>query len=528
MDPKLYKLNEKIANLKHTDLLPFNENSALETREFLQKIVDILLDYVEVTFNRDSLVVDFHQPQCLKDKLDLKVPQEGVPLRKLVEDCVMVLKYGVKSGHPHFMNQLSCGLDIISMAGEWLTAAANCNMFTYEVAPVFTIMEHHVLKKMRRIIGFQDGDSIMAPGGTLCNMYAVFCARFKKFPEYKEKGPDALPGTLCIFISDQGHFSFKSACNVAGLGTDNCIHVKTDSSGRMIPEELEESILAAKACGKIPLMVVATSGTTVFGAFDPINEIADIAEKHDLWFHVDVCFYFLLFILTLTYTYLILQAAWGGGLMLSKTHRKGRFDGIDRAKSVTWNPHKLMGTTLQCATFHCSESGLLEACNREPAEYLFMTDKFYDTKYDTGDRVVQCGRHNDVFKLWLQFRARGEKGFEERMERLMELADYHVKRIKENSDKFHLLMEPEFVNICFWYIPKRLRGLQHDEHKMAEMGKICPMLKARMMKAGTLMIGYQRDDKIPNFFRTIISQEAINEKDIDFLIEEMDRLGEDL
>ena len=68
------------------------------------------------------------------------------------------------SGHPRFWNQLSTGLDIVSLAGEWLTATANTNMFTYEIAPVFILMEHACLAKMREIIGFTEGDSILAPG----------------------------------------------------------------------------------------------------------------------------------------------------------------------------------------------------------------------------------------------------------------------------------------------------------------------------------------------------------------------------
>ena len=85
-------------------------------------------------------------------------------------------------GHPRFFNQLSCGLDVTSLAGEWLTAAANTNMFTYEIAPVFILMEHECLKKMREIIGFEGGDSILAPGGSVSNMYALMIARHKIFP----------------------------------------------------------------------------------------------------------------------------------------------------------------------------------------------------------------------------------------------------------------------------------------------------------------------------------------------------------
>lgn len=77
---------------------------------------------------------------------------------------VNVIENFFLSGHPRFFNQLSCGLDTISLAGEWVTATANTNMFTYEIAPVFILMEAFILKKMREIIGFADGDSILAPG----------------------------------------------------------------------------------------------------------------------------------------------------------------------------------------------------------------------------------------------------------------------------------------------------------------------------------------------------------------------------
>jgi len=106
-------------------------------------------------------------------------------------------------GHPRFFNQLSCGLDLMSMAGEWLTATANTNMFTYEIAPVFILMEHVVLQKMRELIGWSGGDSILAPGGSISNLYAFLAARHKMFPYYKEKGLSAIGGQLVMFTSDQ-------------------------------------------------------------------------------------------------------------------------------------------------------------------------------------------------------------------------------------------------------------------------------------------------------------------------------------
>jgi len=106
-----------------------------------------------------------------------------------------------------------------------------------------------------------------------------------------------------------------------------------------------------------------------------------------------------------------------------------------------------------------------------------MTDKQYDISYDTGDKVIQCGRHNDIFKLWLQWRAKGTEGFEQQQDRLMELVQYQLKRIREQSDRFHLILEPECVNVSFWYVPKRLRGVPHDAKKEQELGKVRQYVK---------------------------------------------------
>jgi glutamate decarboxylase len=197
-----------------------------------------------------------------------------------------------------------------------------------------------------------------------------------------------------------------SAAAASGLGTDNCISVPCNEKGQMIPEELERLVLKSISDGKIPFMVTGTAGSTVFGAFDPINPIADICEKHHLWLHID--------------------AAWGGGLLMSEKFRY-KFEGITRADSVTWNPHKMMNVLLQCSTVHFKQNvsldfrqiclilrvifdsfsqSLLYHCNRMCADYLFQQDKHYDVTYDTGDKVIQCGRHNDIFKFWLLWRAK--------------------------------------------------------------------------------------------------------------------------
>uniref|UniRef100_A0A4X1TR41 Glutamate decarboxylase 1 n=1 Tax=Sus scrofa TaxID=9823 RepID=A0A4X1TR41_PIG len=370
------------------------------------------------------------------------------------------------------------------LAGEWLTATANTNMFTYEIAPVFTVMETILLKKMCEIIGWgeTEADGIFSPGGSISNLYGILVARYKQYPEIRTKGMRALP-CIVLFVSEQGHYSVKKAAAILGIGTDNVIEVKCDERGKMIPAELEKNVLQAKRKGQTPFCVTATAGSTVFGAFDPLHNIADICEMHKLWMHVD--------------------AAWGGGLLLSRDHSY-KLSGIERANSVTWNPHKLMGVPLQCSAILIREKGLLGACNQMGAGYLFQPDKLYNVDFDTGDKAIQCGRHVDIFKLWLMWKARVG---------ICHLFSYPMY-LDIQYNKFHFLFGCLFSNYSF----------ERDQ----ELQKIAPKIKAQMIEEGTAMISYQPCGDKVNFFRMVFSNPATRQRDVDYLIDEIQRLGKDL
>ncbi|XP_071826558.1 glutamate decarboxylase-like isoform X2 [Apostichopus japonicus] len=487
------------------DLLPYKGGEGL-THKFLEEILKINLEYIDDTFDRGSRVLEFHHPHDLKEKLHLEIPEKPENLDQILDDCRKTLQYCVKTGHPRFFNQLSTGLDIVSLAGHWVTTTANTNMFTYEIAPVFTLVEKATLKKMREFIGYTDGDGIFCPGGAISNLYAVLTARHKLFPSCKRRGLNNLP-TLVMFTSEHSHFSLRRAAAIAGIGTDNVTFINTDQRGKIDLEDLENKIQQTIARGDKPFFVSATAGTTVVGAFDPINAIADICEKYKLWLHVD--------------------AAWGGGVILSRKY-KHLVDGLHRADSVTWNPHKMMGVTLQCSAILLKEDGLLEDCNSMRATYLFQQDKHYDVCFDTGDKAIQCGRTVDVFRLWLMWRAKGTKGIESQINKLFDLAHYLVDRVR-SKDAFQLVFEkPECTNVCFWYYPPSIRELEDTQEKQLRLHKVAPIIKARLMNEGRLMVGYQPlNDKV-NFFRWVVSNPAASKHDVDYMLDEIERLGHDL
>ncbi|CAB1326238.1 unnamed protein product [Coregonus sp. 'balchen'] len=460
---------------------------------YSKELVSVLLSYVCKSFRRSSKVLDFHHPHQLREGLEgfsLDLPDQPENLEQLLVDCRDTLKYGVKTGHPRFFNQLSSGLDVI-------------------VSPVFILMEEVLLRKMQEIVGWseEEGDGVFCPGGTMSNLYSVLLARYHFFPEVKTKGMTALP-RLILFTSAHSHYSVKKSAAVLGIGSENVVVVKCDDRGKMIPAELESSIITAKDQGCVPFYVNATAGTTVYGAFDPLNAIADICESHGLWLHVD--------------------AAWGGGLLMSKRHRV-KLQGIERAWSVTWNPHKMMGAPLQCSAILVKKRGLLQACNQLCAEYLFQTDKHYDTSYDTGDKTIQCGRHVDVFKLWLMWKAKGSEGFESQVNKCLENAEHLFDKIKQRPD-FELVFKgkPEHSNVCFWYIPPSLRKMPPGPERNRRLHEVAPKIKAKMMEQGMAMIGYQPlGDKV-NFFRCVFSNPATQTEDVDYLLEEIACLGHDI
>lgn len=478
---------------------------------FLRKCIDEILN--QAVFNatdRSNKVLEWRNPEHLEQILDLKLKPNGDSDEKLMELLKDTIKYSVKTGHPYFVNQLFSGVDPYALAGQWLTDALNPSVYTYEVSPVFTLMEEVVLEEMRRIVGFPNngaGDGIFCPGGSIANGYAISCARYKHMPDVKTKGLNNIP-RLVMFTSEDSHYSVQKLASFMGIGSDNVYQIETDGRGKLKIHHLEQEILRAKQEGALPFMVSATAATTVLGAFDPLNDIADLCAKYGLWMHVD--------------------AAWGGGALMSKKYRS-LLSGIERADSVTWNPHKLLAAPQQCSTFLTKHQGILAQGHSTNATYLFQKDKFYDTKYDTGDKHIQCGRRADVLKFWFMWRAKGTSGFEQHIDRVFGNAEYFTQQIKGRSDYEMVLDEPECTNVCFWYVPPSLRSCKRDTEEFAErIHKVAPKIKERMMKEGTIMMTYQPLRNKPNFFRLVLQNSALDREDMLRIIDEVERLGVDL
>lgn len=464
--------------------------AALET--LLPAATRMALDYYAGFERPETKVVESLPPRDLAQALDLDLPIGGLPIRNLLADAESVLRYSVRTGHPRFFNQLYGGYDPAGLFGEWVTALVNTSMYTFEAAPVATLLEQHLMAHMNRFVGFTNGEGILAPGGTISNLMAVLAARHRAFPEAKHHGVTGEPRGV-VFLSDEAHYSIPRATSITGFGQDAALAVPTDSVGRMIPEELDRAIAAARAGGLHPFMVVATSGTTVPGAFDPIDAIADVTERHGLWLHVD--------------------GSYGGSVILSPAHRH-LMQGVERADSVTWNPHKMMGLPLACSAILVKQAGTLRATNAMHADYLFHGDE--GSSCDLGDMSLQCGRRVDAIKLWFSWRTWGDQGFAERVDRLMGLAQ-RFRAMLDEREGFTLIREPQGTNVCFRYLPAEYRALTGDARRQCEHDATL-RIRRRLLESGRFMLNYATLDGAATF-RIVMSNPRTTEGDLEALLD---------
>ena len=184
----------------------------------------------------------------------------------------------------------------------------------------------------------------------------------------------------------------------------------------------------------------------------------------------------------------------------------------------------------------CSTEGALAKANGVQADYLFQPDK-NNAGADLGDRTIQCGRKADALKIWLAWKARGDDGFSDLVDRAFGLAqtvEGFVREKQETDGSFVLAANAQCANVGFWYVPPRMRPFDPASataNELTEIGFVAPKLKDRMQREGDAMIGFQPIDSMnkPNFFRLVLPNPRHLSKDnLHDMLERMDELGKDL
>jgi len=462
-----------------------------------QQVFDRLLDLVGRYYEsrKDGQFLEYHPPEELAGILALDTSEQTGDWQVIFSWVEKYLKYCVKTGHPQFVNRMWSEANLPSVIGEMVTALTNTSACTYEAAPVSTLMEKYMIGQMLELVGFSGGQGQMTTGSSNANMIAMMLARNNALPALKSCG---LFGQQKLFalVSADAHYSMDKAANILGIGTDQLLKVPLDENGSIVVAELTRILETVEANGGKPFFVVATAGTTVRGAYDPIEPLLELRNRFGFWLHVD--------------------GAWGGAAVMSEPLRGKFLQGLEKADSFTCDFHKMLGSALMCNILLVNRNSNLmgNVLSAGDTSYLFRDEEQYASE-NLGGQSLQCGRKVDSLKWFLDWKYFGRSGLGQRIENYLDLAEYAEKQVLE-APELELVVPRTSFNVCFNYkVPAEKSNIFNLE------------LRTRLYKRGLSLVGiaYVADRLV---MRLIITNPATTAGDIDSFFAQVLAVGREL
>jgi sulfinoalanine decarboxylase/sulfinoalanine decarboxylase/aspartate 1-decarboxylase len=425
-----------------------NTNQKIKNKPMIEKELEVFGDIVRSLLDDEikNPVSEVIPPNDLHARLDISLDQKGIPDEIFNEILKEVVLKTPKTSSKNFFNQLFGGRQPKAVLGELLSVVLNNSMYTYKVGGPQVGIEKEIIKKSSALIDYGTNyGGTFAAGGSMSNLMALLMARDQADKRVIGGG---VRQKMTAYTSEASHYSVPKNAAFAGIGRDQVRFIATNEKGLMQVDELEKSIQADLANGYLPFFINATAGTTVLGAFDSINPIADLAQKYSLWLHVD--------------------GAYCGSVLFSKKY-KYLIEGVNRADSFNYNAHKMLGVPLSCSILLVKDKTNLNNSFAKDAAYLYQTD---EDDFNLGKTSLQCGRRNDALKLWTLWKSVGSEGLESIVDHQFDLADVARNYLKANSD-YTLYSFEDSISVCFNY-----KGIDAEE------------LCTRLYEKNKLLVGY--------------------------------------
>ncbi len=367
--------------------------------------------------------------------------ENGNSTEDLFSEIQSLLNNSFNPVHPGSLAHLDPPPLIFSILGDLIAAGLNNNLLAYELSPSVTLLEESLCKWFAKKIGFNDSSGgIAASGGTLSNLNALIAARHNS-------GLGSDPNSV-LLVSEDAHSSFIKCTRIMGLDEANLVRIKTDNNGCMDIKNLRKTIDKCIIDNKKIFAIVATLGTTVRGAIDPIKEISDICKERNIWLHID--------------------GSIGGIFAVTSIPIEG-INNINQANSITINPQKIIGIT--------KTSSLLLVSNMSTLEKTFSTGLPYISSKENimnrGEIGIQGSRPAEVIKLWLGLRFLGLHGIEEILKASIKRKDFFIKNISQK--KFEIYSGPLHI---ISFLPK---GLIPNDTDVWTQSKVNELMKNNFM-----------------------------------------------
>ena len=358
----------------------------------------------------------------------------------------------------------------MSIVGELLAQVANQGIDVWHAGPAAAFVEEEVVRWLCELIGYgEPAFGVLTSGGVMANFMAMTLARDLHLG--RGLGLDGPPrGARLegarVYTSDQSHFSVARALDELGFPPDTLVVLPADDDFRLRPVDVREAIDRDRRDGLVPFAIACVAGSTNTGSVDPVGALADLAEEHDLWLHVD--------------------AAYGGAVRLSSRDRD-RVRDLERAHSVTVDPHKWFFQAYDIGGLLVRDGSMLAAVfgGRAPeyyrggearlaAERSAAAEAGAAASADThGDQLnfyklsFEGTRRWRALKLWLTWKHLGTAGFGRLIEANDDVAAHLARRIGDSDDFEALPAVPELSVVCFRHRPPGVQGEALDAHQDA-------------------------------------------------------------
>jgi aromatic-L-amino-acid/L-tryptophan decarboxylase len=362
----------------------------------------------------------------LRVLLESSLPETPTPAAEVLDDARRGLDESIAQARPRYFAFVgSSGLEI-GVIGDLLSACFDANLAVWAAAA--TEIENQAVRWVAEFLGFPAAAGAFTSGGTVSNMTALAAARERAIPGSRRHGLRDVDATL--YCSAEAHYSIERAAEILGIGSANVRALPIDGDRRLAPEAVAEAIDADRAAGRVPVAVVATAGTTLTGAVDPLDALADVCAGRGIWLHVDGAY---------------------GVPAATVPDTAALFRGLDRADSVTLDAHKWLYLPKAC--------GVLLVRRREDLFQAFSHEESYIPHERSSGHMVditlEYSRPFRALKLWLAFRAHGAPAFREAVERNVQQARLLYRLVQESNALEPLCGPPPLSIVPFRHVDSR-------------------------------------------------------------------------
>lgn len=366
------------------------------------------------------------KPGELIDALPAHGPEHGEPFQAMLQDFERkVLPAVTHWNHPGFMAYFATTGSTPAILGEMLAAALNTNGLHWKTSPAVVELEQVALRWLREWMGLPDSFfGIIYDTASTSSMHALVCAREYVMPEAREDGSQPI---LTVYTSNQAHSSIEKGAIAIGIGHKNVRKIDVDSEFRMKADAVEAAIRADVAAGKKPMCIVATVGTTSSTSIDPVPALADIAERYNMWLHVDSAY---------------------AGVAAMLPEKRYILDGTERAHSLVVNPHKWLLTPIDLSVFYTRFPDVLRRAFSLVPEYLRSSED--PRAIHLMDYGVPLGHRFRALKFWFILRYFGREGLQNVIRQHNNLAQEFASWV-DADDSFERVAPVPFSVVCFRY-----------------------------------------------------------------------------